>query len=239
MDARPGADTDGARSERPLRIACALAIVVLAASVVLQVARTATSGWVPLGDDASTAQLTHDVFTSASPLLGRPSVINQESRSRRVLASDPRHLGPMQFWMLAVPQRLLGDRPIGTALGAALTSALAFAGVAWLAFRRGGRLALLLAVAITSATVWSLGSMFETSPWNPNMGTLAFLFVLFAAWPVASGTLRYLPVLAFGASLVIQCHYLFAGPMLGALVGAAIGKVLAAHRVIVVTVALL
>jgi hypothetical protein len=211
------------RNGRVVRIACVVAIVALGASVVLQLVRTSTSGWVPLGDDASTAQLAHDVFTTATPLLGRPTSINTDSRSRRVLASDPHHLGPMQFWMLAVPQRLLGDRPIGTALGAALTNALALAGIAWVALRRGGRLGLLLAVAITMATVWSLGSMFETSPWNPNMATLPFLFVLFALWPVASGSLRYLPALALSASLVVQCHYLFAGPMLGAFGGAAVG----------------
>src|SRR4051812_31405055 len=54
----------------------------------------------PVGDDAVIAPRSYDVLTSHSPLVG------QYSASSVVLGQPSHSLGPMLYWLLAVPARL-------------------------------------------------------------------------------------------------------------------------------------
>jgi hypothetical protein len=151
-------------------------------------------------DDAATAWRSFSVFSAKSPLVGH-SLFG---------AVQAYGLGPLQYWLLAIPVRL--DPAHGLLWGAAI---VAIVGVnlalfaAWIA----GRLPATLAVATAFLLVFhsQLGVVIDPS-WNPWLATIWVVTALTTAWTVATGHLWWWPVNVFAATVATQCHEFAAIP---------------------------
>lgn len=182
-----------------------LALVVAAALVVVCVAPVVMSGfdglgrvWHPAGDWSVLELRTRDVGSASTPLVGPYSRYGWN------------HPGPLLFWVLAVPYRLLGRSSASMMLGAALVNVAAIAGVAVFAWRRG-RLPLLAAVTAGLAILCThLGPSFLRDPWNPSLTALPFALALMLAWSAGEGDRPALALLAFVGSFLVQAHIGFA-----------------------------
>jgi hypothetical protein len=194
----------------------ALALVVAALCLpVVAGARAVADDWVPIGDDAAIGVLAHDVFTGDSPLVGMPTTLGGPEYSGRV-----HHLGPLEFWALAVPERVAGSRPWGLVAGVALVGVASLAAVAWAATRAAGAATAVPALALVVAMGWSLGRQVLADPWNPYVAVLPLAASLFTTWAVAAGDARVLPAAALAASFAAQAHVVYA-PLALALLAAA------------------
>lgn len=187
----------------------AAAAAVAAAPVVVSVIHALGARWVPFGDRAIIAVRAYDVFSPHSPLVGQYSVSSASS------GQSTHSLGPMLYWLLALPSRLLGG--FGTPVTMGLVNVACVVGAVFLARRRGG-LALMLASAVAIVLMCrSLPAEVFHDSWNPSAGVLPLLLLFFLCWSLACGEYRFLPLTAIVASFVAQAHLTFAPPGLGAL----------------------
>ena len=120
------------------------------------------------------------------------------------------HPGPLLYYVLAVPFRLLGSASGAIAAGAVVVNTVALAGITAVAWRRGGPAVGLLAFTLFGLTVRSLGAEFLRDAWNPHLPVLPFALLVLVAWPLALGKGWALPVTAALASFVAQSHLGFA-----------------------------
>lgn len=176
------------------RAAAALSAIVMVPLVVALVSLVTRLGtWYPAGDLAVMELTTRDVGVH-SVLLGPYSRFGWH------------HPGPALFYLLAVPYRLMGGSSIGLSLGAAALNLAAVAGIAVVAWRRGG-------AAMLVSTLLSLELLFATlgperlrDPWNPLVTILPFALFLLAVWSVACGDRWWLPLCAAIGTLLVQSH---------------------------------
>lgn len=199
---------DAGRSvaERRLVVACGLAAAL---PIIVSTIRAVTEGWVPLGDDALIAVRSFEVLTTHPPLVGMPS-----TGPTGVLAEQTFHLGPLLFWLLALPAHFLGPSSLAVTVG--LVNIASVMGIVALAHRRGGG-PLMLSVAIAVPVMLaSLPSENYSDVWNPAAPLLPFTLLIFLAWSLACGEYRLLPLSALVASFVAQCHLIYLLPVLGA-----------------------
>jgi len=68
------------------------------------------------------------------------------------------HPGPMLFFVLWLPYRLLGSEFAGLQIGALFINAAAISGIAVIAFRRGGTVLAMWSLLLTSIVARSLGA---------------------------------------------------------------------------------
>ena len=188
----------GARSDAARRVAL---VALLASLVPIAVAtgRAVAEGWLPVGDNAFFAIRAHDTFNRHIPLLG---TWTSASLSVGEPVNNP---GPLLFWALAVPVRVLGWST-GTAVGIGLLNAASLAGAVAVAWRRAGPVGAALAAAAGTGLAWSMGSELLFEPWQPHSLLLPAYATLVAAWAVASGDAPLLPLLVFAASFLTQTH---------------------------------
>lgn len=187
-EAEPGA--------RPARRALTTAVVVLyLLPVAASLIAVATDQWHPPSDFAILEAKVRDVGTSATPLVGPFSRFEFD------------HPGPLLYYLLAGPYRLLGSNPAGLLVGAVLINAAAVASIALSALRRSVLFALWVGVLV-DLLVWSQAftSSAVLSPWNPYVAVLPFLAFVFACWRLARGDRWALVVAAVAGSFVLQCH---------------------------------
>ncbi|HEY5045078.1 MAG TPA: hypothetical protein VII53_04410 [Solirubrobacteraceae bacterium] len=185
--------------------------------MILSTTRALIHGWTPAGDQAIIATRAYDVFTSHTPLVG------QYSDASTVTHQTLHSLGPMLYWLLALPARF--GSPDTLALTMGLVNTLAIVGVVALARRRGGR-ALMFAVAIAIALMCrSLAPEVFHDVWNPSAGLFGFMLLIFLCWSLACGEYRLLPLTVLVASFVVQCQLAFLPPSLGLLAVGLVGLV--------------
>jgi hypothetical protein len=180
-----------------------------ATPVVASTLRALSDGWLPAGDQANIATRAHDVFSSHTPLVGLHSdasfVIHQAVYS----------LGPLLFWLLALPARF--GSPATLVLTMGVVNSLAIVGVVVLARRRGGSLLMFLAAIAVLLMSRSLTPEVFHDPWNPSAGLFPFTLLIFLCWSLGCGEYRLLPVTVLVASFVVQCQLAFVPPALGLL----------------------
>lgn len=183
-------------------VACLAAAAPLIASAI----RAVQIGWMPAGDQAIIATRAYDVFTSHTPLLG------QYSLSTRVTGHLTYSLGPMLYWLLALPARL--GSPTAMAVTVAVANALAIAAAVALARRRGG--VALMAMSALAMALMCRSFMPEAlhDTWNPSAGIFPFTLLLFLGWSLACGEAWLLPLTALVASFAIQCELTYLAPTL-------------------------
>jgi hypothetical protein len=191
--------------------------------VVVSTVRAVVDGWVPLGDDALIAVRSYEVLTAHPPLLGMPS-----TGPTGVLDEQTFHLGPLLFWVLALPAHFLG--PSSLAVTAGVVNVACVMGSVGLAHRRGGR-PLMFATAIALPVMLaSLPAENYSDVWNPAVAVLPFTLLLFLAWSLACGEYRLLPLTVLVASFVVQCHLIFLVPALCAVAVGMAGLILLRPR---------
>jgi hypothetical protein len=187
------------RSRAIVALAAAAAVVPVAVATV----HALTNGWTPSSDDGVIALRAFDVLSERPPLVG------QYTQSSTLIDEPAYSLGPLLYWLLAIPAHL-GPAAITLTMGA--VSAACVAGAVVLAARRGGpglALATALALILTSR---SLPVEVPYEIWNAWSGVFPFTLLLFVAWSVACGDHWLLPLLALTASFVIQAHLTYVTP---------------------------
>jgi hypothetical protein len=192
--------------DRRLVLATGLAAAL---PIVVSTVRAGVDGWVPLGDDALIAVRSYEVLTSDPPLLGMPS-----TGPTGVLDEQTFHLGPLLFWLLALPAHFLG--PSSLAVTAGLVNVACVIGSVGLAHRRGGPPLMFATAIAVPVMLASLPAENYADVWNPAVAVLPFTLLLFLAWSLACGEYRLLPLTVLVASFVVQCHLIYLVPALGA-----------------------
>ncbi|MDQ1534549.1 MAG: hypothetical protein QOF28_2310, partial [Actinomycetota bacterium] len=198
-------DLDG----RDRQFAIALLLLVLVPFAVALV-RAFHDGWVPSGDEANIATRALDVFSHHPPLTGLPST--------SALYGDKiqtNHPGPIEFYLLAVPLRVLGASA-GPLLTAAAINLACVLVALWVVFRRLGLTAMLWAGVLMLAVMWSAGTAVLTDTLSSNMTMYSLLCFAVLAWALVDGDIRLLPLAALVASYAAQQH-LAVGLIVGAL----------------------
>jgi hypothetical protein len=158
-------------------------------------------GWRPTSDDAAIAWRAYDVFSSHAPLLG---AYNDATVSAAHPIFD---LGPLQYYLLAVPDRI--DPVHGILWGSVLLAAM-FAGLSVeAAWRAGG---LFAGVAVSAGYVVLAATqtgVVLNLPWNPNFGVYAFSATLVLAAVTASGRTGWWPLAVFTGCVALECHLIY------------------------------
>jgi hypothetical protein len=190
--------------------------------VVVSTVRAVQAGWEPTDDKAIIATRAHDVLTGHTPLVG------QYSMAGVVIGRATHDLGPMLYWLLALPARL--GNPAGMAVTMGIVNVAAVLATVALARRRGGR-PLMFATAV-AIPVMSMSLAAETfhDIWNPAAALFPFLLLIFLCWSVACGDAPLLPVTVLVASFVVQAHLGYLAPTVGMLAVALGGLAFGARR---------
>jgi hypothetical protein len=188
----------------------ALALGLLAAGpVIAATAHALIDGWLPAGDQANIATRAYDVFTSHSSLVGL------HSDASAVTNHAVYSLGPMLFWLLALPARFASPGWMTLTMG--LLNTLAIIGVVVLARRRGGLPLMLITAVGLILMSRSLAPEVLHDVWNPSAGLFPFTLLTFLCWSLACGEHRLLPLTVLVVSFVVQCQLAFVPPCLGLL----------------------
>jgi hypothetical protein len=188
----------------------ALAVGLCAAGpVIAATLRALIDGWMPAGDQAIIATRAYDVFTSRTPLVG------QHSDAGALTHHAVYSLGPMLFWLLALPARL--GSPGTLTLTTGLVNIAAIVWIIVLARRRGGRVLMFITAIAIVLMSRSLAPEVLHDVWNPAAGLFPFTLLIFLCWSLACGEYRLLPVTVLVWSFVVQCQLAFLLPSLGAL----------------------
>jgi hypothetical protein len=184
--------------------------LLAAIPIIVAMVHAISVGWAPVGDDALIAVRSYDVLSSHPPLVGMPA-----GGATGVVHEQAYHLGPMLFWLLALPARFLGPSSLPVTVG--IVSVASVMGTVGLAHRRGGR-PLMFATAIAlPLMLTSLPTVAYGGVWNPGAPLLAFALLVFLAWSLACGEYRLLPLAVAAASFAVQCHLTYLLPALATL----------------------
>ena len=178
--------------------------ICAAGPVIASTLRALVHGWLPAGDQAIIATRAYDVLTSRTPLVG------QHSDASALIHHTLYSLGPMLFWLLALPVRIADPWSLAVTMG--LLNSAAIVGSVVLARRRGGRtmmFATALAIVVMSR---SLAPEVLHDVWNPSAGLFPFTLLIFVCWSIACGEYRLLPLAVLVASFVVQCQLTFLAP---------------------------
>jgi hypothetical protein len=177
--------------------------------VIIAVAEALRNRWVPLADDGIIVLRSWDVFTDQSPLVGQYSQVTAEG------VGDAFSPGPLLYWLLALPLRLAGIDAVPVTIG--LVGVASIMGAVALARRRAG-VAFMLATAFALAVMCnSLPSEYLRIPFNPTVPLLPTALLIFVAWSLARGEIRWLPVAVFLASFIVQTHLSYVPVVVGLL----------------------
>ncbi|MCW2971202.1 MAG: hypothetical protein JWO23_2329, partial [Solirubrobacterales bacterium] len=133
-----------------------------AVPVIAATARALTAGWLPAGDQANIAVRAFDVLTSRTPLVGLHSDVSA------VTHHAVYSLGPMLFWLLALPAHY--GSPGTLVLTMALLNGASIVGVVVLARRRGGRVLMFITAVAVALMARSLAPEVLHDVWNPSAG---------------------------------------------------------------------
>lgn len=161
-----------------------------------------SKGWRPLFDDATISERAFQVFSLHSPLVGPYSQASSEG-SHFVFG-----LGPLLFWLLAVPVHI--DPAQGALWGVAIWCAAALSAAAEAAWSRLGWIGCAVVAAVVVDLAWTEPNVFGHLLWNPSVGLIFFVATVALASVVAMGSLGWWPVLVLTASVAAQCHLIFA-----------------------------
>lgn len=202
---------------RALTLAAGLAAAV---PVIVATAKAVRDGWVPVADQGIIATRAWDVFTSHTPLVG------QYSYAGHVTGKITHSLGPMLYWLLAIPAHFGTPASITVTMGAVNT--LAILGVVILARRRGGIVLMFGAALAVALMCQSLAGEILHDIWNPSAGLFPFTLLIFLCWSLACGEHRLLPLTVLVASFVMQANLMYLAPTLG-LLAVGLGGLVAAR----------
>jgi hypothetical protein len=158
------------------------------------------TGWAPVIDNGLIAAMTVDSVSLDPPLVGMPTSLGLQD------GAPLSHPGPLGFWLLAIPTKVLGEPGHGLVVGSTLVALLCLAGIALLLRRRGDIVLEALGLVLVAAMVVAMGGGMFASPFNPHLGVLPLLLCMLAAWGVLAGRHRQLWVMVLAGSIAAQTH---------------------------------
>jgi|HubBroStandDraft_6_1064221.scaffolds.fasta_scaffold27038_2 hypothetical protein len=182
----------------------AAAIPVITATV-----KAVQAGWVPLADRGIIATRAHDVLTSHPPLVGQYTLAGE------VTGKVTHSLGPMLFWLLAIPAH--DGSTVGMTITMGTLNTLCIVGCVALARRRGGRVLMVATACAIALMCQSLAAETFHDVWNPSAGLWPFTLTIFLCWSVACGEYKLLPLTVVVASFTVQTHLTYLPPTLALL----------------------
>lgn len=194
QSANPGGRTALGRAA-VLRITAHIAVWI---PFIYGAASSIQGGWRPISDDASIALRSWDALTRYGPLVGQSSQ----------LAHGAYDLGPLGYWLLALPTHL--DPGHGPLWGATLWCMLACSltiEAAWSAARGLG--AFFAGLTVLAVVLW-IPEVTTEPLWNPWFGMMFFVAAFAAGWAVMCGRRAWWPVLVIAASIAAQAHLVYA-----------------------------
>lgn len=175
--------------------------------------------WYPISDYGYTAVSALDVLSSHPPLVGQWSSGASDAVGRTVYSP-----GPMLFWVLAAPARLMDPATMPLTMG--LVNAASIVGAVILALRRGGLWLMVATAVAVPAMLGSVPADVYASVWNSSAVFAPFTLLIFLCWSVADGETWLLPIAVLVASFVAQTHLSFVIPALLLLLVAVLALVL-------------
>jgi hypothetical protein len=191
------------QGEALLTLAAGLAAAI---PVIATTIKAIQAGWVPVADRGIIATRAHDVLTSHPPLVGQYTLAGE------VTGRATHSLGPMLFWLLAIPAHAGSDVGMTVTMGALNT--LCILGCVALARRRGGRVLMVMTAAAIALMCQSLAAETFHDVWNPSAGLFPFTLLVFLCWSLACGSYRLAPLTLVVASFVAQTHLTYLPPTL-------------------------
>jgi hypothetical protein len=194
---------------------------VIWSTVLVPVLIQLSDGWRPTRDDAMISIGSYQVFSTKTPLVG---VWSQASEGLRHALFG---LGPLLFWLLAVPVRI--DPSQGALWGAALVCGGALSVAAEAAWSIRGWPAALVVALVVADLGW-LTQMFDNVPWNPFVGVVFLVAAAATAWAVAAGRFGWWPVAVFFSSVSAQSHAIYAVPALALAIVAPLAALILGYR---------
>lgn len=210
---------------RPLAIGmasrlCSLALTVatgLAAAlpVIVSTIHAIQADWTPIADRGIIATRAHDVFTSHAPLVGQYTLAGE------VTGHVTHSLGPLLFWLLALPAHAGSTVGMTVTIGAMNT--LAIVGSVALARRRGGKVLMVMSAVAIALMCQSLAAETFHDVWNNSVALFPLTLLIFMCWSIACGDVWLLPGAVLVASFAMQAHLAYLPPSLGLLALAVIG----------------
>jgi len=215
--ARPALKLPRARLQPRRRLLTLATGLAAAVPVLAATFKAVRDGWVPTADQGIIATRSYDVFTSHAPLVG------QYSYAGHVTGKSTYSLGPMLYWLLALPAHFGSSASITWTMAAFNT--LAIIGVVALARRRGGVVLMFAAALAVALMCQSVAAETLHDIWNPSAGLLPFTLLIFLCWSLACGEYRLLPLTALVASFMLQDNLMYLPPTIG-LLAVALGGLL-------------
>ncbi len=200
-----------------LTIACGL---VASIPVIIATVEGLREGAIATGDRAIILTRAYDVFSSHTPLVG------QYSASSLLYDHVVHSLGPLSYWLLAVPVRI--DAAVAPALAVALMNVLAILAAVVLARRRGGIPMMIVSALAITLMCNSIAPETFHDAWNPSVGLLPLMALIFVGWSLACGERRLLPLGVLLASFAAQSELVFLVPSVGVLALGMLGLALEA-----------
>ncbi len=180
--------------------------VAAALPVIASTIRGVAERWTPFGDQAVVATRAFDVLSSHSPLVGQYS--DASTAVHRVVHA----LGPLLFWLLALPARLGPPSAIAVVIG--IANVAAAIGCVAIARRLGGLPLMLLAAVALALMARSLVSETWHDPWPPSAALMPLALLTFLCAALGAGDHRLLPLAVLVWSFVAQAHLPLLFPVL-------------------------
>jgi hypothetical protein len=146
-----------------------------------------------VGDIALIELRTRDVLSAHPPLVGAYSRYGWS------------HPGPLEFYLFAIPNRLLGRDFAALRLTSLLFNSAALIAVGWVARRRGAA-ALAALLAGLTGLVWGLDPNALADSWNVTIAVVPFLLTIVACWCAWCGDRWAWLVASVAFSFVFQAH---------------------------------
>jgi hypothetical protein len=181
------------------RVVTVLAFVVVSIPLVVAAVALTRVRWYPVLDLAMTELRVRDVGTRNTPLIGLPGRIGQ-------FPDQGSHPGPISFYLLTAPYRLLGSSAWALQAASILVNVLAVAAALWIGARRAGTRGVIVVAAVLAVAMRGYGIVVLSQPWNPYLPLLFWLVVLLATWSVLCGDHRMLVPLVVAGSVCAQTH---------------------------------
>jgi hypothetical protein len=157
--------------------------------------------WAPTGDPALMGIRALDVGTASTPVLGQPSASGIYTEGVRHI----NHPGPLHFYLMALPVRVLGGA-VGMPLVSVIITGTCLAVSAWAVFRQVGRAAGLAAAAVLAAVAFTTGAGSLVNPVSSSIAGYPLLATAVLMWCVACGDIRLMPAAIAAASFTAQQH---------------------------------
>ncbi|KKS00478.1 MAG: hypothetical protein UU51_C0006G0001, partial [Microgenomates group bacterium GW2011_GWC1_41_20] len=149
-----------------------------------------------LGDEGRDVILVRRIFTELHPPLIGPGT-----------SVGGMYLGPLYYYLMAIPLLIAGFSPVGPAVMVALLGVTTIAFIWWITRLWFGKLAGIIAATLYAISPTAI--IFSHSSWNPNIMPFFALLSMYSIWKVWSQeNTNWLPILGISLAFTLQSHYL-------------------------------